>query len=173
MLGLFQNWNKTNIEAIQKMVPDIEPISIMSQLAKININNIKEDLLEPLLEDTKLAIISFELGANTNIVEKFYDLTKFDGLSRFRLVMCSILYHDLIEGKITTENEWSLLMNEYSQAWTPRFKLFWELGYQFDEELSNSEPQPTPSALNMCSQLIKQINQQTHILLANGLVEER
>ena len=173
MFSVFQSWNKTNIKAIQKMVPDIEPISIMSQLARININNIKEELLEPLLEDTKLAIISFELGANTNIVERLYNLNNLDGLTRFRLVMCAILYHDLIEEKITTENEWSLLMNEYRQAWTPRFKFFWELGYQFEEELSSSDAYHTTSAFNVARQLIKQINQQTHILLANGLIEER
>ena len=173
MFNIFQSWRNKRITVIQKSLSDIELISISSQLARLHIDTIREQQSTPLLPDTKLAIYSFELGANTNIVNRFYYSHKLDGLNRFRLVMCAILYHDLINNKINTETEWDLLMTEYSCAWTQRFEFFWKLGYQFEEELSETGSQYTASTFNIASQLIKQINQQTHILLANGLIEER
>lgn len=168
-----KSWTEKTISNITNMLPNIEQLSLTSQLVKMSVERIQESVGKDISIDSQYCIYSFELGAMQHALSSFCDLSVFDSQQRFMFLTYPILFNEVKEYRITSDVQWEVISQDYHRACADKYKSFRQLGYDSDKEKSSVKSIIKLSSESLIVKLIQQLESSSHILAKNGSVEKR
>lgn len=166
-------WTEKTLYNINKMLPNIEQLSLTSQLVKLSVDRIQEAVGKDISADSQYCIYSFELGAMQHALGSLCDLSVFDSQQKFMFIIYSIFYNEVKEHRITSDAQWEVMANDYYRACSDKYKAFRQFGYNSDIENSSMQSTGKPSNQSLTIKLIQQLESSTHLLTKSGDVEKR
>lgn len=166
-------WTEKTLSNITEMLPNIEQLSLTSQVVKMSVDRIQETVGKDISADSQYCIYSFELGAMQHALGSLCDLSVFDSQQRLMFIIYSIFYNEVKEHRITSDAQWEVMANDYHRACNDKYKAFRQFGYDSDIEKTSMQSTGKPSCESLTIKLIQQLESSTHILTKSGAVEKR
>lgn len=165
------SWKTENISAMEKAIPNLDPLCIQSRLIRTSISIFKFDIKSEMKADSHTALLAFELGSNEFHLKKFFDFEKLDEERYCTLQIWIILYSDIYDSSITNDVEFELAFKSYLKAFNKRYRVFRNFGFDSEEEhqFGKFKERNIPSS-QFVIQLICQINAGTHLLSDDGAI---
>jgi hypothetical protein len=157
---------------ISEILPNIEQLSLTSQLIKMSIERIQQAVGKNISTDSQYCIYSFELGAMQHALKSLCDLSVFDSQQRFMFLIYAIFYNEVKNEKITSDAAWEILANDYHRACSDKFKAFRQFGFDSNFENSSRDNSDNPSSEHLTTKLIQQLEADTHILTKSGSIKK-
>ena len=166
-------WTEKTLSNITEMLPNIEQLSLTSQMVKMSVGRIQETVGKDISADSQYCIYSFELGAMQHALSSLCDLSAFDSQQRFMFIIYSVFYNEVKENRITSDAQWEVIANDYHRACNDKYKAFRQFGYDSDIEKSSEQDSSNPSSESIAIKVIQQLESSTHLLTKSGSIEKR
>lgn len=129
IFGIFQSWKKKSKQSIQGLLPFIGELNISTELTRIRIDSIKQQLLINEQDVRNIYCLAFLIGSIESDLQQYISKEKLD-IEKYKGVVLSAYGYSLIErDEVKDDRQWAsemskvlAIMSDNDSQW------YWRLG---------------------------------------------